>query len=263
MQNKSIGIFDSGVGGLCVLKEIRDLLPNESLCYLADNHNCPYGSKSETEAFELARKSIEFLLKQDCKMIVIACNTVTAVAIDQFRSDYPVPFIGMEPAIKPAARRTRSKKIGVLATENTFKGRLFNQTSEKYAKGIEVFVQPGHGLVELVENGEQESLEARTLLEAYLMPMVDMGADTLVLGCTHYPYLSRIIQQITNNRMTIIDPANAVAEQTRRVLEISGLICPGEKEPGYSFYVTGDVHRADRLLSKTMGRSYGIEQVRI
>ncbi|MFH2092329.1 MAG: glutamate racemase [Pseudomonadota bacterium] len=261
MQNNPLGIFDSGVGGLCVLKEIRRQLPGESICYFADSCNCPYGSRSEEDAYLLARKNIEFLLHQNCKLIVIACNTVTAVAIDHFRSAYPIPFVGMEPALKPAALQTKSKKIGILATENTFKGRLFKQTYEKYASGIEVVVQPGFGLVELVEQGDLYSEKVRHLLEKYLLPMLAAGVDTLVLGCTHYPFLIHMIQEIVGNRLTIIDPAAAVASQTRRVLESLDLISDKQKEPEFCFYTTGDTDITQQFLSKTMDTPYGLARV--
>ena len=264
MQNNPIGIFDSGVGGLSVLKEIRKILPGESLLYLADSTNCPYGSKTETEAFELARKSIDFLVDQECKLIVIACNTVTAVAIERFRRMFSVPFVGMEPALKPAAMKTRSGKIGVLATENTFKGKLFQNTCEKYGAGIEVIAQPGNGLVERVENGELDSRETKMLLEKYLKPMLDTGADTLVLGCTHYPFLVPAIRQITGKRMNIIDPAGAVAAQTRRILEKRNLTIPKSIRPKYRFCTTRRTPVIERFLSGAMAdEQVMVEQVTV
>jgi glutamate racemase len=258
-----IGIFDSGVGGLCVLKEIRKLLPFESITYLADSGNCPYGSKTKEEVLSLARKNIEFLLEKDCKLIVIACNTITAVAIDSFRSDYRIPFIGMEPALKPAALKTMTKKIGVLATENTFNGRLFKETCEKHANGIEVFVQPGYGLVELVEQGEQNSENARRLLEKYLVPMMEKGADTLVLGCTHYPFLKEMIETVTQKRITIIDPSDAVAAQTKRILTDFDLISQTTGKPEFRFFTTGRKEMADKFFSFAMDSPYDIEQIDI
>ena len=263
MQNRPIGIFDSGVGGLCVLKEIRKLLPFESIHYFADSGNCPYGSKTKDAALSLARKNIEFLLGCHCKLIVIACNTVTAVAIDNFRSEYKVPFIGMEPALKPAALNTRNKKIGILATENTFNGRLFKQTFEKHANGLEVFIQPGYGLVELVEQGEQNSEKARILLEDYLNPMMEKGVDTIVLGCTHYPFLKDLIQRITKNSVTIIDPAGAVAAQTKRILIKFDLIATQDNVPGFHFYTTGEKKMADKFFSLAMDCPYVSEKIDI
>ncbi|MFH2059213.1 MAG: glutamate racemase [Pseudomonadota bacterium] len=261
MKKNPLGIFDSGVGGLCVLKEIRKQLPKESIQYFADSNNCPYGSKAEDEALLLAKKNIEFLIAQGCKLIVIACNTVTAVAIDNFRLEYNIPFVGMEPAIKPASFHTKSKKIGILATENTFKGKLFKQTYEKYANGIQVVVQPGYGLVELVEKGDLHSEKVRTLLKQYLEPMLEMGVDTLVLGCTHYPFLLHMIHEIAGDRLTIIDPAAAVAGQTRRILDGLGLMSDGDQEPEFQFYTTGETTITQQFISKTMDMPYGLERV--
>ncbi|MCP3876436.1 MAG: glutamate racemase [Desulfobacteraceae bacterium] len=260
-MDRPIGIFDSGVGGLSVLKEIRRQLPFESINYLADSNNCPYGSKNEKDAFLLAKKNIEFLLELNCKLIVIACNTVTALAIDNFRSEYKVPFIGMEPALKPAALKTKTKKVGILATENTFNGKLFKQTFEKYAKDLDVFVQPGYGLVELVEQGDQNSPKAKKLLEEYLLPMVEKGADTIVLGCTHYPFFKEMIQQITQNKVSIIDPSDAVAAQTKRVLIDFYLVAKDDNDPTFNFYTTGEKVIAEKFLSCTMDRPYGLEQI--
>lgn len=258
-----IGVFDSGVGGLSVLKEIRKQLPRESILYFADSANCPYGTKTRTRAFSLARKNICFLIDQGCKLIVIACNTVTAVAIDEFRKSFSLPFVGMEPAVKPAVRATRTGKVGVLATQNTFKGRLFKQTLEKYAKGVDVFVQPGCGLVELVEQGGQNSEQARQLLETYLGPMIEKGADTLVLGCTHYPFLIQTIRDIAGDHLTIIDPSGAVAVQTRRVLTSLDLICEDPLLPEYRFYTTGEPEMTDQFLSQTLDVPYDLKKVAI
>lgn len=263
MQDHPIGIYDSGVGGLSVLKEIRKCLPHESIVYLADSANCPYGSMREAEALALARSRIGFLLDRGCKLVVIACNTVTAVAIDDVRSVYQVPFVGMEPALKPAAQQTRTGKIGVLATENTFNGRLFKETRKKHANGVQVIVQPGFGLVELVENGEQESDKAAVLLKKYLGPMMDQGADTLVLGCTHYPFLMNTIKQVTKNRMQVIDPSGAVAAQTKRVLADHHLGA-ADKTPSFFFYTTGGKDPVERILARTMAaRPFCLEHIDI
>ncbi len=248
-----IGIFDSGVGGLCVLSEIKHMLPGESVIYFADSANCPYGSRTEDEAFDLADKNISFLVDSGCKAIVIACNTVTAVAIGRLRSEYDIPFIGMEPALKPAVRQTKTGRIGVLATENTFRGKHFKTTCEKYAAGVEVFVQPGYGLVELVEQGKQDSDQARALLADYLVPMMEKGVDTIVLGCTHYPFLKNIIEQVTDNKAVIIDPANAVAAQTGRILDQFAIKSPHGADPFFHFYTTGKTDILEKLLSRETG----------
>lgn len=246
-----------------MVKEIKKLLPFESIHYLADSGNCPYGSKRTDEALSLAIKNIEFLLGLNCKLIVVACNTVTAVAIDSFRSQYNVPFVGMEPALKPAVLQTKSKKIGILATENTFNGRLFKQTFEKYANGIDVFVQSGYGLVELVEQGEQNSERAQRLLEEYLLPMMEKGVDTIVLGCTHYPFLKQMIKKITKNSVIIIDPSDAVAAQTKRILTAFDLVSDDTNNSMFHFYTTGDKTIAETLLSHSMDSPYKIEQIEI
>ena len=261
IQQRPIGIFDSGVGGLSVFKEVRKLLPFEAVTYFADSGNCPYGSKTREEVLLLARKHIEFLLVHHCKLIVIACNTITAVAIDHFRSEYGIPFIGMEPALKPAALQTRTKKIGILATENTFNGGLFKQTFEKHANGLDVFIQPGYGLVELVEQGEQNSEKARQLLERYLTPMMEKGADTLVLGCTHYPFLKDMIQQVAGTRLAVIDPSDAVAAQTKRILMEYGLISDSRRTPQLNFFTTGEKKMAERFFSLAVFGPFQLEQI--
>jgi glutamate racemase len=263
IRNQPIGIFDSGVGGLCVFKEIKNRLPNESIHYFADSRNCPYGSKTKEDALSLSRKNVEFLLKQGCKLIVIACNTVTAVAIDSFRSEYKIPFVGMEPALKPAALQTRTRKIGVLATESTLNSRRFKQTFEKYATGLEVFVQPGYGLVELVEQRTQNSDQARQLLTRYLLPMIDKGVDTLVLGCTHYPFLMEMIKAVTQDRVTIIDPADAVANQARRLLHQFDLTADTSHQPLFHFFTTGDKKIAKTFFDHAVGIPYLLEQIDI
>lgn len=262
-ENCPMGIFDSGVGGLCVFREIKKRLPHESIQYFADSHNCPYGSKTKEDALSLSRKNIEFLLEQDCKLIVIACNTVTAVAIDSFRSEYKIPFVGMEPALKPAALQSKTKRIGILATENTLNSRRFKQTFKKYATGLEVFVQPGYGLVELVEQRTQNSDRARCLLSQYLLPMMDKGVDTLVLGCTHYPFLMEMIKQVTKNRITIIDPADAVANQTKRLLTQFDLASNENHHPLFHFYTSGDKKIAQTFIDHAIKTPYILEQVNI
>ena len=189
MNDRHIGIFDSGIGGTSIWGEIQELLPYESCIYLADSKNAPYGEKSEERILELSIKNTEYLLSQGCKLIVVACNTATTNAIDYLRNNYSVPFIGIEPAIKPAAINSKSKIVGVLATKGTLSSSLFHSTSKNHAAGITVLEQRGTGLVEMIENGNLESDQLYQLLEQYIMPMLDKGMDYLVLGCTHYPYL--------------------------------------------------------------------------
>lgn len=223
-MDRPIGIFDSGVGGTSIWREIVQLLPTEKTVYLADSKNAPYGSKSQEEIQQLSIKNTEILLTRGCKIIVVACNTATTNAIDHLRKTYEVPFIGIEPAIKPAALRTKTKKVGVLATKGTLSSSLFHSTSKIHAAGIEVFEQEGKGLVELIEAGKAESAEAQALLEAYVSPMLEQGIDCLVLGCTHYPYLIPILLKILPENVQIIDSGFAVAKQTKMVLEKKGLL---------------------------------------
>jgi glutamate racemase len=217
-DDRPIGVFDSGLGGLSVLGELIRTLPNESFLYLADSAYCPYGSRSAEEVTTRSFLITEHLMLLGAKMVVVACNTATAAAIDALRESYPIPFIGIEPAIKQAALHTASGKVGVLATRNTFQGRLFRETSARYASDTNVFIQPGDGLVEVVEENRIHTPEARQLLQSYILPMLAEGVDQIVLGCTHYPFLIPIIREIVPEHVVIHDPSPAVARQTARVL---------------------------------------------
>lgn len=219
MSKSPVGIFDSGVGGTSIWKEIKRLLPNEDTIYLADSKNAPYGQKSKEEILELSVKNTDLLLSKDCKLIVVACNTATTNAIDYLRENYHVPFIGIEPAIKPAALQSNSKKVGVLATRGTLSSSLFHSTSEIHASGIKIIEQEGTGLVPLIERGKVHSSETRALLKKFVSPMLKHGIDYLVLGCTHYPYLIPVLKEILPDHVKIIDSGEAVARQTKAVLE--------------------------------------------
>ncbi len=236
MQNP-IGIFDSGVGGTSIWKELYALMPNESTIYLADSKNAPYGEKSEEEILQLSIKNTELLLEKECKLIIVACNTATTNAINYLRANYKVPFIGIEPAIKPAALQTKTKKVGVLATKGTLSSDLFYNTSKLYASGIEVYEQEGSGLVELIESGLHNSKEIKHLLHKFLNPMLNKGIDCLVLGCTHYPYLIPALNEVLPNHIKIIDSGLAVAQQTKTVLEKSKLLnLDLNLYPNHTFY---------------------------
>ena len=221
MSLQPIGIFDSGVGGTSIWKELHKLLPNEHTIYLADSANAPYGEKSADDILQLSIKNTEFLLGQGCKLIVIACNTATTNAIAYLRETYDVPFIGIEPAIKPAALNSISKTIGVLATKGTLTSALFNNTSKKYSEGITIIEQDGEGLVPLIEAGKIGSSEVKNLLEQYLNPMMAKGIDYLVLGCTHYPYLIPLIKEIVTTYLwtskKAIPPTTIVCRQSARL----------------------------------------------
>jgi glutamate racemase len=216
-NNKPIGIFDSGIGGTSIWKEIHRLLPNEQTIYLADSKNAPYGQKSKDEIIALSKKNTELLLTMDCKLIVVACNTATTNAIKELRSKYNVPFIGIEPAIKPAANNSKTQTIGILATQGTLISELFNKTAQQF-QNIKIIDQIGHGLVPLIENGNMHSKEMTALLNAYLRPMIEENIDYLVLGCSHYPYLISQIKEILPDHIQIIDSGEAVAKQTETLL---------------------------------------------
>lgn len=216
-NNNPIGLFDSGIGGTSIWKEIHQLLPHENTIYLADSKNAPYGLKSKEEIIELSCKNTELLLEMNSKVIVVACNTATTNAIKELRAKYKVPFIGIEPAIKPAAIHSETHIIGVLATKGTLSSELFNQSVLNYPN-TKIIEQVGHGLVQLIEEGKIETKEMRTLLKKYLEPMIKQNIDYLVLGCSHYPYLIQEIKKIIPTKIKIIDSGEAVARQTKNIL---------------------------------------------
>jgi glutamate racemase len=254
-NNQPIGIFDSGIGGTSIWREIHHLLPNEKTIYLADSQNAPYGQKSKDEIIALSRKNTELLLKMNCKLIVVACNTATTNAIEELRKKYTVPFIGIEPAIKPAVNDSKTQIIGILATQGTLNSELFNKTTEKY-QDTKIIEQVGHGLVQLIENGDINSPEMIKLLHSYLKPMIDANIDYLVLGCSHYPYLIPQIRKILPPHIQIIDSGEAVAKQTQKILkEKIGFSSAGKSEP--IFYA----NTFPKVLSEILGNKYTIEEI--
>jgi len=218
INSHPIGLFDSGIGGTSIWKEIHNLLPNENTIYLADSKNAPYGQKSKDEIIALSKKNTEFLLEKNAKMIVVACNTATTNAIKELREIYDVPFIGIEPAIKPAAANSKTQTIGILATKGTLNSELFNKTAEKF-QDTKIVEQVGFNLVKLIEEGKMHSEEMTLLLKKYLEPMIAENIDYLVLGCSHYPYLIPQIKLILPEHIKIIDSGEAVAKQTQKVLQ--------------------------------------------
>lgn len=234
-KNNPIGLFDSGVGGTSIWKEVHGLLPNENTIYLADSKNAPYGLKSKDEIIQLSCKNTELLLKENCKIIVVACNTATTNAIKELRAKYDVPFIGIEPAIKPAAIQSQTQTIGILATKGTLNSSLFHENVAKHPD-VKIIEQIGHGLVQLIENGDLDSPEIKELLESYLLPMVEKNIDYLVLGCSHYPYLIPQIKKIIPSSIKIIDSGEAVAKQTKKILEELQLLNPSKGNATQVFY---------------------------
>ncbi|MBQ4306770.1 MAG: glutamate racemase [Bacteroidales bacterium] len=226
-----IGIFDSGSGGLSVLREILKVLPGERYVYYSDNAYCPYGNKTREYVVSRARTITELLLDKGCDAIVVACNTATAAAIETLRSEYSVPFIGMEPAVKPAALGTKSGVIGVLATAGTLKASKYLKTKGIYENNVKIVERVGEGFVELVERGVLCGPEAESVVGKSVRPLLDAGADIIVLGCTHYPFLIDPIRKVAGPDIQIIDPAPAVANQLVRVLKNKGIIISENGSP--------------------------------
>lgn len=234
-----IGFFDSGIGGTSIWTEVNKLLPNENTIYLADSKNAPYGQKSKEEIIHLSEKNVEFLLNNNAKLIVVACNTATTNAIDYLRQKYKTQFIGLEPAIKPAALNSKTGVIGVLATKGTIDSNLYKSAISTH-QNVKIIDQIGFRLVSLIESGEINSTETYNLLEKYLKPMVTQNIDYLVLGCTHYPYLKSIIKDIIPKSIKIIDSGEAVAKQTKKVLSELKLLNNDLTIPTNYFYINSD-----------------------
>ena len=242
-------MFDSGLGGLSVWRELVKQIPQRSLYYVSDSAFCPYGPRPAAEVIARGQLISQFLIDKGCGIIVLACNTATAAAISSLRQSFSLPFVGMEPAVKPAALHSRTGVVGVLATEGTFKGSLYKETSQRFASHVQVIETVGTGLVELIEQGRLDDPETNALLKRYIDPMLEAGADHLVLGCTHYPFLIPAIEKITRGRLQIIDPAPAVALHTA---QLAASLPPASEPVAYHFYATGSIEalrqRAEDLL---------------
>jgi len=256
MQTNPIGIFDSGIGGTSIWKEIHSLLPYENTIYLADSANAPYGIKGKEAIIDLSIKNTEYLISQGCKLIVVACNTATTNAISLLRKNYEIPFIGIEPAIKPAALNSKTKAIGILATKGTLTSELFNTTTSLYAHGLQVVEQVGEGLVELIEIGKVNSEEIKMLLKAYLKPMLEANIDYLVLGCTHYPYLIPLLLEMLPKHIKIIDSGEAVARQTKAVLEKHDLLNTQTTTSKNTFFTNGNPEILKGILDNRFEVNY-------
>ena len=243
-----IGVFDSGVGGISTLREMIRELPEERFIYFGDMANAPYGTKSTAEVQACTRTVVKYLLGRGIKALVIACNTATAAAIASLRADYPdIPFIGMEPAVKPAALGTRSGVIGVLATAGTLKGSKYLHTRGQYEEDVRIVEHVGEGFVELVENGILDGPQAEETVRKSLQPLLEEGADIIVLGCTHYPFLRPVIERLAGSQVKVIDPAPAVARQTLRVLQEKG-IPTGESTFSIDLYHSGEPESLQRIF---------------
>ena len=233
-----IGVFDSGSGGLSVLREIRKILPDERYIYFSDNAYCPYGEKTAEFVTARSRAVTDLLLSKGASSVVVACNTATAAAIASLRAEYEIPFVGMEPAVKPAASGTRNGIVGVLATAGTLKAAKYLNTKGQYADAVRIVERVGQGFVELVESLDLDSPHAESVVRASLEPLLDAGADTIVLGCTHYPFLLPLMQRIAPSDVRFIDPAPAVARRLADVLNTSG-IALSDARPGVELMASG------------------------
>lgn len=259
-----IGIFDSGVGGLSVLRAIRELLPDEPLIYLADQGHVPYGSRSLGEVRTFAEGITRYLLDQGAKLIVVACNTASAAALQYLRQIFPeVPFVGMEPAVKPAAEWTRSGVVGVLATPATFQGALYASVIERFANGVTVLQHTCPGLVMAIEQGVLEGRKVNRILEKALKPMLAQGIDTVVLGCTHYPFVITTIESIVGPGVRVIDPSPAVARQVGRLLDGYGLRNSDRSTVEIRYLTTGAPVHLEALLPRLLGESSTLEIAKI
>lgn len=259
-QARTIGVFDSGVGGLSVLHHIRTALPDARLIYVADSAHVPYGDKPPSYIEARSNALTRFLVEQGAEAIVIACNTATAAAAAALRASYRLPIVAMEPAVKPAVAATRSGVVGVLATIGTLESARFAALLEKYAGAVEIVTQGCPGLVEAVERGDLHGAEARRLLQRYTAPLLARGADTLILGCTHYPFLAPLIREIVGEQIVLVDTGAAVAREVKRRVE-SELPERNGGEAGELFYTSGDADHASRIMSVLWGSEVKVRQL--
>ncbi|MBE2222095.1 MAG: glutamate racemase [Anaerolineae bacterium] len=255
-----IGIFDSGIGGLSVLREMQALLPGEALVYVADQAHVPYGPRPVSEIQQFSEAISRFLLTQEAKLIVVACNTASAAALSFLRQRFPhVPFVGMEPAVKPAARKTQTGKVGVLATEGTFASERYADLMARFAQDVVVYQNPCHGLVQLIESGQGDEPETERLLQEIVWPMVADGVDTIVLGCTHYPFVIPVLEKVGGTAVFIIDPAPAVARQVKRVLEKAAMLSANTGAAQLDLVTTGAAGNFAHQVQQLLGYEHAVK----
>lgn len=254
MNNNPIGVYDSGFGGLSVWRELHRALPRESLIYLGDGKNCPYGNKIEEQIRELAERAVGDLVERGCKMVVVACNTATAAAIEYLRERFShLPIVGLEPAVKPACAMTRSKVVGVIATERSLAGRKFLSTLERYGEGVEVLKVVGEGFVEAVEADAEQEPRTEELVRRVVEPIIERGADVIVLGCTHYPFLGDVIRRVVGDReVAVIDSGEAVEKRVESLLDKFSLRCAEDNVPRLEFLSYADEEYRARLEHKAL-----------
>jgi glutamate racemase len=258
-----IGIFDSGVGGLSVLRAIREDMPVERIIYLGDQAHIPYGPRPMEQIRNFSEAITQFLLEQGVKIVVVACNTASAAALKYLREKFQgVQFVGMEPAVKPAVEHTQTGKVGILATPATFQGALYASVVERFANGVELFQHTCNGLVQQIEAGELNSTRTREILEDALLPMLEKNIDTVVLGCTHYPYVIPLIKQIVGENVRVIDPAPAVARQVRRLLEAGRMVSKASSLGTIKLYTSADPDTLKSMLPTLLGEEADIKKIR-
>lgn len=260
MSSQPIGVMDSGVGGISVLKHVHALMPHENLLYVADSKYAPYGNKTPEEITARCFVIANFLIAQNAKALVVACNTATAAAIDAMREKYTLPIIGMEPAVKPAAEASKSGVIGVLATVGTLKSAQFAALLESYGRNVKVVTQACVGLVECVERGELNTPNTKALIRQYCAPLLAEGADTIVLGCTHYPFVAHVIREVVGQdanqkHISLIDTGAAVANHLKHRLEEQGLLSTSNQPANTQFWTNSEVGNAKQVISQLWGKS--------
>lgn len=261
-EKTPIGIFDSGAGGLSVMRAIRAQMPEESIIYFGDQGHIPYGPRPMEQIRTFSEAITNFLLELDAKIIVVACNTASAAALKYLRESFPhVQFVGMEPAVKPAAETTQTGKVGVLATPATFQGALYASVVERFANGVELLQNTCSGLVQQIEQGNLNGQETRKILEDALLPMLEQDIDTVVLGCTHYPFVIPLIQEIVGEKVRVIDPAPAVARQVKRLLEAGGMRNDPSAKGSVKFFTSSDPKALKSLLPVLLGEDGEVEGV--
>lgn len=261
-KTSPIGVFDSGLGGLSVLRDIRALLPNEDYRYYADNAYCPYGLRSQAEIQERSIAVVGLLVAQGAKAIVVACNTASAMAINEIRAAYPhIPIIGLEPAVKPAVAMTKSGRVGVLATPRTAAGERLRWLIETYAGDVQVHTVAAAGLVELVEAGTLSGPEVVSTLQPMLDPMIEAGVDVVVLGCTHYPYLRDEISRYMGGNVPVIDSGTAIARRVQTVLHSHDLLSPGVAEGSVTMMTSGDANVVEPVATLLLGHRMTVTTV--
>jgi glutamate racemase len=258
----NIGVFDSGVGGLWILKHLQDQLPDNNYIFFGDQGHVPYGGRQMEEIRNFSEEITKFLINNNCKIIVIACNTASAASLLYLRGEFPeVLFVGMEPAVKPAVEITHTGKVGILATPATFQGELYNSVVERFAKDVEIFKDTCSGLVEQIEKGELESKETRNILEKALLPMLEKNIDTVVLGCTHYPFVIPQIKEIVGSGVSVIDPTEAIVRQVARLLNENNLVNEFINNSNIEIYTSGDVNKMELILSKLFNENIEIKKI--